>query len=83
MFVQKRTHNILTTMFSANYEETATTVDWDSFGLAMGDVGFSARNTGGSAGGFEKKDGDECQVEWEDRFPPAASRRIPSRRLNR
>ncbi|MCJ1382619.1 hypothetical protein MMC17_005732 [Xylographa soralifera] len=57
ILVKKRTYDILTEMYSANCEETAKTVDWDSFELAMADVGFSARNNGGSAVSFEKNDG--------------------------
>ena len=56
--VNQRTFNIFTAMFPASSEEAAKSVDWDTFVHAMADVGFSARNGGGSAVMFEKgKDG--------------------------
>ncbi|MCJ1400721.1 hypothetical protein MMC11_003929 [Xylographa trunciseda] len=57
ILVKKRTHDVLTMMFSANCEETAKTIDWGSFVVATTDVGFLARNNGGSAVSFEKNDG--------------------------
>jgi hypothetical protein len=44
---------MLTLMFSATAEESAKSIEWDMFVHAVSDMGFSARNGGGSAVVFE------------------------------
>lgn len=51
--VKKRAYDMLTLMFSATAEESAKGIEWDLFVHAMIDMGFSARNGGGSAVVFE------------------------------
>jgi hypothetical protein len=58
--VKARTFGILNAMFPTANEETAKSIDWNAFVQAMGDVGFLARNGGGSAVIFEKS-GDSGQ----------------------
>jgi len=53
--VKKRALNVFTLMFPATAHEAAKTVEWDNFVYAMSDVGFSARNGGGSAVIFENE----------------------------
>lgn len=53
--VTKRAFAVFTLMFSATAHEAAKTVEWDNFVYAMSDVGFSARNGGGSAVIFENE----------------------------
>ena len=52
--VKARTFEILNAMFPAANEETAKSIDWNTVVQVMGDVGFLARNGGGSAVIFEK-----------------------------
>ena len=52
--VTKRAYDMLSFMFSTTAEESSKTVDWDMFVHAMADMGFSARNGGGSVVVFEK-----------------------------
>jgi hypothetical protein len=52
--VKERTFGIFNAMFPAANDETAKCIDWNTFVQAMGDVGFLARNGGGSAVIFEK-----------------------------
>jgi hypothetical protein len=52
--VKARTFKILNSMFPAPNEDTVKSVDWNTFMQAMGDMGFMARNGGGSAVIFEK-----------------------------
>lgn len=51
--VKKRAYDMLTLMFSATAEESSKGIEWDLFVHAMIDMGFSARNGGGSAVIFE------------------------------
>jgi hypothetical protein len=48
-----RALDVFTLMFAANAEESAKSVEWNNFVHAMSDVGFTARNGGGSAVIFE------------------------------
>ncbi|MCJ1436970.1 hypothetical protein MMC27_006353 [Xylographa pallens] len=51
--VTKRAHDMLRLMFAASAEDAAKSIEWDTFAHAMFDMGFSARNGGGSAVVFE------------------------------
>lgn len=51
--IKSRAYNMLTLMFPATAEESAKGIEWDLFVHAMIDMGFSARNGGGSAVIFE------------------------------
>lgn len=51
--VKSRAYDMLTLMFPATAEESAKGIEWDLFVDAMIDMGFSARNGGGSAVVFE------------------------------
>jgi hypothetical protein len=51
--VTKRAYDVLTLMFSTTAVESAKTIRWDMFVHSMLDMGFSARNGGGSAVVFE------------------------------
>lgn len=51
--VKRRAYDMLTLMFSATAEESSKGIEWDLFVHAMIDMGFSARNGGGSAVVFE------------------------------
>lgn len=51
--VKNQAYDMLTMMFSTTAEESAKGIDWDLFVHAMIDMGFSARNGGGSALVFE------------------------------
>jgi hypothetical protein len=51
--VTKRAYDGLTVMYSTTAEESAKTIKWDMFVHSMLDMGFSARNGGGSAVVFE------------------------------
>ena len=53
--VTQRAFDFLTRMFPATAEEARKSVQWDSFVHAMSDIGFSARNGGGSAIVFENE----------------------------
>ena len=46
---------MLNLMFPATAKEASGSVDWDNFVYAMSDMGFTARNSGGSAVVFENK----------------------------
>lgn len=54
VLVKKRAYDMLTLMFPATATESAKSIEWDMFVHAMSDMGFSARNAGGSAVVFEK-----------------------------
>ena len=61
--VSRRAFDVFSLMFPASSAEAAASVEWDLFVYAMADVGFSARNSGGSAVVFEKKnDADASQT---------------------
>jgi hypothetical protein len=51
--VKERAYDMLTLMFPATAMESAKSIGWDMFVHAMSDMGFSARNGGGSAVVFE------------------------------
>ncbi|MCJ1250205.1 hypothetical protein MMC30_007431 [Trapelia coarctata] len=51
----KRAVDVFTLMYPATAEEAAKSVEWDSFVYAMSDVGFAARNGGGSVVIFENE----------------------------
>lgn len=51
--IKSRAYDMLTLMFPATAEESAKGIEWDLFVHAMIDMGFSARNGGGSAVMFE------------------------------
>jgi hypothetical protein len=53
VLVKKRAYDMLTLMFPATATESAKSIGWDMFVHAMSDMGFSARNVGGSAVVFE------------------------------
>jgi hypothetical protein len=53
VLVKKRAYDMLTLMFPATATESAKGIEWDMFVHAMSDMGFSARNGGGSAVVFE------------------------------
>ena len=53
--VKKRAFDVLTLMFPATAEEAARSVNWDNFVYAMSDMGFTARNGGGSDVVFENR----------------------------
>ena len=53
--VKRRAFDVFTLMFPVNAEEASQMVDWDKFVHAMSDVGFAARNGGGSAVIFEEE----------------------------
>ncbi|KAF2670698.1 hypothetical protein BT63DRAFT_354576, partial [Microthyrium microscopicum] len=53
LLVKSRFLPIFTGMYPLTGEEGTKTVDWDSFVQALGDVGFSSSNSGGSAVVFE------------------------------
>ncbi|KAI1206352.1 uncharacterized protein F4807DRAFT_439773 [Annulohypoxylon truncatum] len=55
--VSERSLNIFSFMFPETAEESTKTVGWDDFVHAICDVGFTARNNGGSAVLFESIDG--------------------------
>jgi hypothetical protein len=54
--ITKRALEVFTLMFPTSSEEAAKSVDWNAFVTAMSDVGFSARNGGGSAVVFDNED---------------------------
>ncbi|XTI95610.1 hypothetical protein V2W45_1504379 [Cenococcum geophilum] len=61
--VSRRAFDVFSHTFPASGAEAAAGVEWDLFVHAMADVGFSARNSGGSAVVFEKKnDADVSQT---------------------
>lgn len=61
--VSRRAFDVFSHMFPTSSAEAAASVEWDLFVHAMADVGFSARNSGGSAVVFEKKnDADVSQT---------------------
>lgn len=49
ILVPQRAFHVLTRMFPVTAEEANKSVQWDNFVHAMSDMGFSARNGGGSA----------------------------------
>ncbi|MCJ1400200.1 hypothetical protein MMC11_003404 [Xylographa trunciseda] len=51
--VTKRAYDMVRLMFSDTAEEAAKSIEWDTFVHAMLDMGFTARNGGGSAVVFE------------------------------
>ncbi|MCJ1385691.1 hypothetical protein MMC17_008814 [Xylographa soralifera] len=53
LVVTKRAHDMLSLMFANTAEEAAKSIEWDTFAHAMLDMGFCARNGGGSAVVFE------------------------------
>ncbi|PGH08865.1 hypothetical protein AJ80_07736 [Polytolypa hystricis UAMH7299] len=57
VYVTKRSYDMLTLMFPASGEESTKGMKWDMFVHAMLDIGFSARNAGGSAVVFENGNG--------------------------
>ena len=63
LHVKRRAYDMLTLMFSATAEESAKSIEWDMFVHAMLDMGFSARNGGGSAVVFESNDGNLLATE--------------------
>ena len=56
--VKRRAFDVFTLMFPGSAEEASKSVDWDRFVLAMSDVGFTARNGGGSVVIFENENLD-------------------------
>ncbi|EPE32902.1 hypothetical protein GLAREA_05914 [Glarea lozoyensis ATCC 20868] len=56
--VKKRAFTVLNCMYPESAADTTKTIDWDNFVHAMVDMGFSARNGGGSAVVFENQNGD-------------------------
>lgn len=61
--VSRRAFDVFSLMFPASSAEAAASIEWDLFVHAMADVGFSARNSGGSTVVFEKKnDADASQT---------------------
>ncbi|PMD57413.1 uncharacterized protein K444DRAFT_615869 [Hyaloscypha bicolor E] len=54
--VKKRAYDMLSLMFPATAEESAKSIEWSTFVHAMSDMGFLARNGGGSAVLFESRD---------------------------
>lgn len=52
--VKQRASTILRSMFPSTPEESMKTIDWDAFVLAMAEVGFIAKHSGGSAVSFER-----------------------------
>lgn len=52
--VKQRSFAILRSMFPSRPEEGMKMIEWDSFVLAMAEVGFIAKHSGGSAVSFEK-----------------------------
>jgi len=55
ILVKKRAFDVLALMFPATATEAAKGVEWDRFVNAMSDMGFTARNGGGSAVVFENR----------------------------
>ncbi|MCJ1241964.1 hypothetical protein MMC14_009971 [Varicellaria rhodocarpa] len=53
--VTRRAFDVFTLMFPTSAEEASKGVEWDRFVLAMSDVGFAARNGGGSVVIFENE----------------------------
>lgn len=53
--VSRRAFDVFSHMFPTSGAEAAASVEWDLFVHTMADVGFSARNSGGSAVVFENK----------------------------
>lgn len=53
VLIKSRAYDMLSLMFPATAEESAKGIEWDLFVHAMIDMGFSARNGGGSAVIFE------------------------------
>lgn len=47
--VKRRAFDMITLMFPSTAQEAAKSVEWDNFVYAMSDIGFAARNGGGSA----------------------------------
>ncbi|KAL5330279.1 hypothetical protein ACEPPN_003805 [Leptodophora sp. 'Broadleaf-Isolate-01'] len=53
--VKKRALDMISLMFPRTGAESAKGIDWDPFVLAMSDLGFLAKNVGGSAITFERR----------------------------
>lgn len=58
--VKQRSLDVLTSLFPSPTNNSTRSINWDAFVLAMADVGFSARHSGGSAVSFEKVAGSSC-----------------------
>ena len=72
--VKQRTFTLLRSMFPSRPEESRKTIEWDSFVLAMAEVGFVAKHSGGSAVSFEKEqhlDGQEGRIIFHKPHPVA------------
>lgn len=72
--VKSRAYDMLTLMFSATAEESAKGIEWDMFVHAMIDMGFSARNGGGSAVVFENENLPAAASEGEEGGAAGATR---------
>lgn len=57
--VKQRSLDVLTSLFPSPTNNSTRSINWDAFVLAMADVGFSARHSGGSAVSFEKVAGSD------------------------
>ncbi|KAK5635317.1 hypothetical protein RRF57_011029 [Xylaria bambusicola] len=54
-----RVMNVVSLLYPQTAAESSRSVNWEDFVYALRDVGFTARNTGGSAVLFEKNGGDD------------------------
>ena len=68
--VTRRAFDVFALMFPSK-EEASRTVDWDSFVHAMADVGFTARNNGGSAILFERNSHSAGKIVFHKPHPVA------------
>ena len=59
--VKQRTFTIFRSMFPSHPEEGMKTIEWDAFVLAMAEVGFIAKHSGGSAVSFER----DRHLDWQ------------------
>ncbi|KAF7917207.1 uncharacterized protein EAE98_010312 [Botrytis deweyae] len=74
ILVTKRAYEILSHMYPCTAEDASTkSIEWDLFVHSMSDMGFCARNKGGSAVGFEREFAELGEGERENYFPSTAS----------